>query len=185
MKFLRSLFILILVFSPVTLANQLPASSVYHFDSAWMNQNSQTREIVELRGEARLVAFIYTYCEHTCPLIISKIKDVLHSLPRDLATRMPVTLITLDPVRDTPDQMKAYLLKNSLNEKQWEILTDNKEDIRVLSNLFGVKYKAMSKDELAHSNVITLLDADGVILSQLRGLNEDKKSLIDKIISSF
>jgi len=98
---------------------------------------------------------------------------------------MPVTLITLDPVRDTPDQMKAYLLKNSLNEKQWEILTDNKEDIRVLSNLFGVKYKAMSKDELAHSNVITLLDADGVILSQLRGLNEDKKSLIDKIISSF
>ena len=169
----------------MTLANQLPASSVYHFDSVWIDQNSQTRDIVELRGEPRLMAFIYTYCEHTCPLIISKIKDVLHSLPEALATQMPVTLITLDPVRDTPDQMKAYLLKNNLDEKQWEILTGNKDDIRVLSNLLGVKYKAMSKDELAHSNMITLIDADGVILSQLKGLNEHKDILVSKIMSLF
>jgi protein SCO1/2 len=183
MKTMRSTFIILFLCSSLSFAAQLPSESVYQYDSTWFDQNNQANELSELKGEARLVAFVYTYCEHTCPLIIAQIKEVLQALPEPLSNRMPVTLITLDPTRDTPEQMKAYMLKNYLDEKQWTMLAGDEIDVRVLSNLFNVKYKAMSKDELAHSNMITLLDAEGVIRFQLKGLNEDKSKIVSHIVA--
>ncbi len=181
MKTVKSIFALVFICASTLSATDLPNDSVYQYDSTWLNQNEQVVEITELKGEARLVAFVYTYCEHTCPLIIAEIKQVLKALPHNASTHLPVTLITLDPVRDTSDQMKAYMTKNHLDEQQWTMLTGDESDIRVLSNLFDVKYKAMSMNELAHSNMITLLDAEGTIRYQLKGLNENKSKLVSQI----
>lgn len=167
------------------LASDLPSTSVYQFESLWMDQNRLPIELVDLAGRPQLVAFVYTYCEHTCPLIISRIKKLLASLPDGLKSRVDVTLITLDPHRDTPEQMRNYMEINNLPHTQWTMLTGSADDIRILSNLFGVKYKAMSRDELAHSNMITLLDSFGVIQSQLKGLNENNNDLLKNIVEMF
>lgn len=183
MTVLRFVLLILIVYSPLSLADELPSNSVYQYDSSWLDQNRQENSLPDLGGEARLVAFVYTYCEHTCPIIITEIKEILQALPDNLGKRTPVTLITLDPVRDTPDQMKEYMEKNNLDEKQWSMLAGDESDVRVLSNLFEVKYKAMSKNELAHSNMITLLNSEGVIQLQLKGLNESKEDIVRQIVS--
>ena len=163
-------------------ADHATGKSVYQFDSTWYDQNNRKIELAALAGNVQLVAFVYTYCEHTCPLIIAQIKSVLDTLPEKPVKLLKVTLITLDPQRDTPAQMKSYMQKHKLNEDLWTMLAGDPGDVRVLSNLFGVKYKPMQKRELAHSNMITLLDRTGVIQFQLKGLNTDKSELVKRIM---
>jgi protein SCO1/2 len=176
------LFSICLYASP-NMASKLPDTSVYQYESTWLNQDNQEINLTTLQGKARLIAFIYTYCEHTCPYIIAQIQTVLKNLPGPLGESMLVTLITLDPKRDTPAQLKSYLLQHNLDQSQWSMLTGHEDDVRVLSNLFGVKYKAMAKDELAHSNMITLLDTDGVIRHQMKGFGEPVAIIVDKIMA--
>ncbi len=181
MKSIPIYLFLIMFFSASVPATELNPNSVYQFDSTWMDQNSEPTSLSAMQGEPRLIAFVYTYCEHTCPLIIAQIKSVLRALPDEDGNTIGITLITLDPVRDTPVQMKAYMGKHGLDENRWTMLAGDPMDVRVLANLFGVKYKAMRKDQLAHSNMITLLDRDGVIQYQLKGLDVDKREIVDKI----
>lgn len=178
MKLANIFTIALLAIVPYAIGAELNKESVYQFESSWRNQNNQEIVLADLQGEIRLVAFVYTYCEHTCPLIIAQIKSILEQLPNKPRKLLQVTLVTLDPKRDTPPQMKSYMEKHQLNENQWTMLAGNPSDVRVLSNLFDVKYKAMSKNELAHSNMITLVDREGVIQYQLKGLNVNKSEII-------
>lgn len=63
------------------------------------------------------------------------------------------------------------------------MLNGDPDDVRVLSNMFNVKYKPMQNDELAHSNMITLLDNEGVIRYQLKGMGEDFEKIIGTLIA--
>ena len=47
------------------------------------------------------------------------------------------------------------------------------DDVLELAALLGVKYKRDARGQFAHSNVITVLDANGEIVSQQIGLNGD------------
>ena len=158
-------------------------NSIYQFDSSWKDQNNRTIKLDALAGNKQLVAFVYSYCEHTCPLIIAQIKAVLAELSEADKNSVRVTLISLDPARDTPDQLHAYMQKNKLDDKQWTMLAGDPDDVRVLANIFGVKYKPMQQDEIAHSNMITLVDSDGVIQAQLKGLHQDKSLFIQQILA--
>jgi protein SCO1 len=178
---IKMVFFSICLYASPGIASGLPDTSVYQYESIWLNQDNQEINLTTLQGKPRLIAFIYTYCEHTCPYIIAQIQTVLKNLPESLVESMQVTLITLDPKRDTPAQLKSYLLQHNLDESQWSMLTGHEDDVRVFSNLFSVKYKAMAKDELAHSNMITLLDADGVIRHQMKGFGEPVSIIVDKI----
>ena len=60
------------------------------------------------RGDAVLVFFGYTHCPDVCPLTLVRLARVLHGLgPR--ARRVEVVFVTLDPARDTPKVLRAYL----------------------------------------------------------------------------
>ncbi|MFT5609197.1 MAG: hypothetical protein ACI9PZ_003016 [Parvicella sp.] len=41
-------------------------------------------------------------------------------------------------------------------------------DVLALAALFDVRYKPMGESDIAHSNVVTLVDKEGVICNQLR-----------------
>ncbi len=183
MKYIYSIFLLLIV--SITNSTELNNNSVYLVDASWRTQNHTEIQLSALQGESQIIAFVYTYCEHTCPLILANIKQLLKSLPDEQRGTQKVTLISLDPTRDTPSQLKKYMIKKKLNEKQWTMLIGNPDDIRVLANIFNVKYKPMQNDELAHSNVITLLDDDGVILYQLKGLSENKQDFINAMTTEI
>lgn len=162
-------------------AESIEPQSVYQFESIWLNQNAESVELSVLRGTPQLVAFVYTYCEHTCPLIIEKIKQLIDALPEKSKAAIHVTLISLDPKRDQPSQLKSYMNRKSLSERQWTMLNGDPDDVRVLSNMFNVKYKPMQNDELAHSNIITLLDNEGIIRYQLKGMGEGFEKIIKAV----
>jgi protein SCO1/2 len=160
---------------------RLPDASVYHIESSWQDQHGDSVNITELEGEVRLLAFVYTYCEHTCPVIITRIKSIVNALPEEVKRKTIVTLVTLDPERDAVERVKEYMLDQDLDDQNWQILVGAADDILTLSALFDVRYKPMGEGDIAHSNVITLVDKQGVIRTQLRSLGESTEEIIKLI----
>jgi protein SCO1 len=115
-----------------------------------------------------LLAMIYTHCTATCPLAVSELKRI--------AARHPdvrFVLVSLDPVRDDAQRLAAYASEHALDPSRWTLLTGTDADVRDLAATLGVRYRRVTPDDLAHSNLITLLDRDGRIARQTSGRVDD------------
>ncbi len=66
----------------------------------------------DFTGKYRLVYFGYTYCPDVCPLDLSRIVAGFKALEKSdaaKAARLQMIFITVDPQRDTPQQLKTYV----------------------------------------------------------------------------
>lgn len=63
----------------------------------------------DLRGQWNLLFFGYTFCPDICPTTMAELRQLAASLPAEEAARLRVTMISVDPQRDTPRQMTEYL----------------------------------------------------------------------------
>ena len=65
----------------------------------------------ELRGHPTLVFFGFTHCPDVCPTTLALLTSVQKQLaPQDeKLARLKVALISVDPERDTPEQMGKYI----------------------------------------------------------------------------
>jgi protein SCO1 len=60
------------------------------------------------RGKVLVITFGYTSCPDVCPLTLSRLKSVYRVLGRD-AQRVATAFVTVDPERDRPDRLSAYV----------------------------------------------------------------------------
>lgn len=61
-----------------------------------------------LLGKPTVMFFGFTYCPEVCPTTLAEMSAALKALGPD-ADRLNVVFVTVDPERDTPEQMKLYL----------------------------------------------------------------------------
>jgi protein SCO1/2 len=72
-----------------------------------VDQNGVTRRDTDFKGKIVLVYFGYTYCPDTCPTTLAAISNALDILG-DKAKNVQPLFISVDPARDSPEQLKAY-----------------------------------------------------------------------------
>ena len=70
--------------------------------------NGRTRTLDDFRGQAVLVFFGYTQCPDVCPMTLSEMARVKQLLGTD-GNCFQVLFVSLDPERDTPDVLRAYM----------------------------------------------------------------------------
>lgn len=63
----------------------------------------------ETDGFLTLLFFGYTYCPDVCPIHMSSIAEVKRDLGVELARRIRVVFVTVDPERDTPERLRSWL----------------------------------------------------------------------------
>jgi len=63
----------------------------------------------ETAGDVTLLFFGYTHCPDICPVHMANIAAVLPKLPPRVADRVKVIMVTVDPARDTPQRLRAWL----------------------------------------------------------------------------
>lgn len=63
----------------------------------------------DLLGQWNLLFFGYTFCPDICPTTLAELKQVAAALPEASAEQLRVTMVSVDPNRDTPEQMQQYL----------------------------------------------------------------------------
>lgn len=73
-----------------------------------VDQDGKTVSDTDFRGRHMLIFFGYTYCPDVCPTYLSEMAQALDLLGPDEKKVQPL-FITVDPERDTPEQMKMYV----------------------------------------------------------------------------
>lgn len=63
----------------------------------------------DLQGQWNLLFFGYTFCPDICPTTLAELRQTVTSLPEPERDQIQVTLVSVDPNRDTPAQMDSYL----------------------------------------------------------------------------
>ena len=69
-----------------------------------------------------------------------------------------------------------------MTEDYWLFLTGTVDDVREFANVVAIKYKQISPIDFSHSNIISVFDAQGVMVHQQEGLGVDNISTVNKII---
>lgn len=164
--------------APARRSAGLSKRSLYQLNATWTTQDGTRIKFASLRGKIRLIAMIYASCQYACPLTISDLKRIEQGIPKAQRAKVGFVLVTIDPKRDTPAKLKELAQKRKLDLKRWTLLRGSPDDILELAALLGVKYKKVSDTMFAHSNLITVLDAQGVMKHQQVGLNQSPKKTL-------
>ncbi|WP_281684356.1 SCO family protein [Thalassobaculum salexigens] len=122
------------------------------------------RQVTEktYQGDWQIVFFGYTYCPDICPTTMATVTTALDALG-PLAEKVTPIFITIDPERDTVEQLAGY---HEYFHPSFAMLTGSEEQIAKVAREFRVYY-AKADDEGAsdylmdHSSITYLLDPNG------------------------
>ncbi len=73
------------------------------------DHDGRRRSLADFRGKLVVLFFGYTHCPDVCPTTLSDMAQAMRLLAPDEAARVQVLFVTVDPERDTPEMLKAYV----------------------------------------------------------------------------
>ena len=117
----------------------------------------------DFAGRYMLIYFGYTYCPDFCPMSLSNMAQALDLLSPEQAEQVVPILITVDPERDTVEQLAEYA---PLFHPRLVALTGSVEQVKQAAKAYRVYFsKADNGDPDAylmdHSTFIYLMGPDG------------------------
>ena len=101
------------------------------------DHNGQQRSIKDFQGKVVVVFFGYTQCPDVCPTSMQEMAEVKKMLGAD-GERLQSIFITVDPERDTPEMLKAYMANF---DPSFLALVGNAEQTAALAKEFKIYYK--------------------------------------------
>jgi protein SCO1/2 len=145
-------------------------NSLYQADVTFTTDAGRAFTLGELRGRPVVLAMFFASCGYACPLIVSDIEALRAKLPAEIRERVAFVLVSFDTARDTPAALATYRTQRNL-DGQWTLLHGSDDSVRELAALLGVKFKREADGTFSHSNLITILNAQGEIVHQRAGLS--------------
>lgn len=134
------------------------------------NQDGEPLSLAQLKGRWNLLFFGYTFCPDICPATLAELRQLRSMLPEGVSQRMQPILVSVDPERDTPEQLKKYL---DYFGAGFIGLTGPLEDIQTLANTVGVPFipADTSKENYTvdHGGNLALIGPDGRLRGFIRG----------------
>ena len=116
----------------------------------------------DFAGRFMLVYFGYTFCPDICPTSLTVMAAALDQLPEAQAEQVVPILITVDPARDTVEQLADYA---PLFHPRLVALTGSEEEVREAARAYRVYYHVPEEDGDAylvdHSTFVYLMGPDG------------------------
>ena len=155
--------------------------SVYQLESEWTTDTGATTKLDHLRGKPQVVVMFFASCQGACPILVHQMQQLAETLPAGTRTNAGFLLITFDSERDTPKVLRDYRNLRGLAPGQWTLLHGRPEDVRELALVLGVKYRQDASGQFSHSNLITLLSAEGEIAFQQEGLGNSGDELAKRL----
>jgi protein SCO1 len=127
-----------------------------------VDQNGKSVDQSLLKGKWSAVFFGYTYCPDVCPTTLQALAQAEAKLG-DKAKNLQVVFVSVDPARDTPAQMKAYLSTPAF-PKDAIGLTGTPAQVAAAAKAYRVYYQKDGQGEgysVAHSSIVYLMNPDG------------------------
>lgn len=126
------------------------------------NSQGEPRLLSSYRGLMPMVFFGFTQCPAVCPTALARAVQIKKLMGRD-GDRLQVVFITLDPERDTPEVLDAYV---KAFDPSFEALYGTLEQTAATAKEFGVFYEKIpsgSTYTLSHTATSFVFDSRGVL----------------------
>ena len=129
-----------------------------------VNEANRPQTVANFANQPVALFFGFTYCPDICPTTLTTLIAALEDLQHDgLNTdSLRIVFVTVDPLRDTPEQLKQYL---SLFDTNVTGLTGSPENIKATLKQFGIYAKKIDRGDgeylYDHSAAVFLYRGDG------------------------
>jgi protein SCO1 len=127
-----------------------------------INQDGQAVAVDQLKDQWSLLFFGYTFCPDICPATLAQLRQLQGQLPPETLAKLRIVLVTVDPQRDTPEQLKKYL---DYFDAGFIGLTGEQATIQTLANGVSIPFipADTSKENYTvdHSGNLVIIGPDG------------------------
>ena len=150
------------------------------------DQNGMRRTDAEFRGKYMLIFFGYTFCPDVCPTTLAVEAEALDQIGERANNIVPI-FITVDPKRDTPEKLKAYLsgfeAQPPSSRPNFVGLTGTAEEIEKAADAYEVYYQAHLDGRFGgeegysvdHSGNVYLMSPEGKFIAYYsQGISPDE-----------
>ena len=123
--------------------------------------HTKTQE--DLKGRYAAIYFGYTFCPDICPMAMHRLTLALKEIGQ-LADHIQPVFITMDPGRDHPKELAAYL--SQFDARFWGLSGDQKATDQAIASykVYAVKQPSGHGSEhyvMDHSSIIYIMGPDG------------------------
>ncbi|KRW63553.1 copper-binding protein [Pseudomonas sp. TTU2014-096BSC] len=126
------------------------------------NQDGEPVQVDQLEGKWTLLFFGYTFCPDICPATLAELRQLRGQLPDEVREQLRPVLVSVDPARDTPEQLKQYL---EFFGEGFVGLTGTLDDIQTLANGVGIPFipgdTSRESYTVDHSGNLVIIGPDG------------------------
>ena len=153
--------------------------------------NQENREVQfpdDYRGNVLVLSFIYTNCPTVC-VVTTHSMELLKDRIGDRDELLFVS-ISLDPRRDRPEVLKDFARLRGIDTDQWQFLTGQIGTVDSLcsaTSVYARKGFIEQGDDgkeyytIDHSDVVMIVDRDGVVRDRRKGTGLDVEEVAGKI----
>ncbi|RIX75892.1 SCO family protein [Acidovorax cavernicola] len=109
----------------------------YAKDFSLTDADGKVRTLADFKGKAVVLFFGYVQCPDVCPTTMTEMAQVKQQLGAD-GSKLQVLFVTVDPARDTPEVLKAYM---GAFDPSFVALIPTPEQLAAIAKDFKVYYK--------------------------------------------
>ncbi|KAM9958385.1 hypothetical protein ACTFIW_001247 [Dictyostelium discoideum] len=148
-----------------------------------IDENGKPFTDLDLKGKYGLLYFGFTYCPDVCPAELYKMTKVIKNLESNgLGDSIVPVFITIDPWRDTIEQVKSYIEEF---HPKFKGLTGTPEQITKVAKSYRVFMSKSGKGDdylVDHTIIVYLVGPDGNFI-EFYNVSQDSDIITNKIIT--
>jgi protein SCO1/2 len=151
-------------------------------DHVLVDQHGRPLRLADLRGRPLVVSFVFTNCYEVCSGLTLHLRDVVRVAREALGERrFGVLTVGFDSANDTPPRMLAYGRDRGIaDDPDWQFAGGDAATMRRFTDELGFTW-AESPRGFDHIAQVTILDADGVVASQVYGEAFEPPELVEPL----
>ena len=150
-----------------TEASSGPAAVADLPDVAMETADGKWTSFAATGGRVRIATMFYSHCPGVCPLTIEALRSIDRQLTVEQRSKLTFVLLSLDPVRDSPQTLRALAVERGLTSSHWILGRTSEDDARSFATAAHIHYRALSDGSIDHSTAFVLVDESGRVLDRV------------------
>jgi protein SCO1/2 len=150
-------------------------------DLEFYDSQGRPVSLSKYRGRPLLISMIFTSCHHVCPAITRHLASAVEAAREVLENdSFQVITVGFDTAVDTPDAMRVFAARQSVDDPSWDFLSGSEAAVASLVENIGFVYFPSPRG-FDHINQVTVVDREGVIYRQVYGAAFELPWLIEPL----
>ncbi|MDI3089935.1 SCO family protein [Priestia megaterium] len=142
---------------------------------SYMDQNEEKYGLTDLKGKVWIADFIFTSCETVCPPMTAHMSKLQQEVKKKGLKNVEFISFSVDPQKDSPQALKAYVNKFNGDLSNWHLLTGyTQKEIKsfAMKNFKVFVQKPKDTDQIIHGTSFFLINQEGIVKKNYNGVSD-------------